>query len=114
MDTDKRKLLSMACHASIFVNWTFVAFAIPIVAFFTVNDPIVKENAKESINFHINAYIYGAIIGILYALVITIPVAFVLSVFWGIAIIVSPILALLKVANNPDLPYRYAFIFRLL
>ncbi|MGC9505604.1 DUF4870 domain-containing protein [Baaleninema sp.] len=114
MNRDTRKLLSILSHVAIFFSWTIVSFGVPIVLFLFSEDSVVKDNAKESLNFHINVYLYGALIGILTALVITIPVAMILGVLLGIAILVLPILAILKVANNPDSPYRYPFVFRIL
>ncbi|WP_235656581.1 DUF4870 domain-containing protein, partial [Fischerella thermalis] len=31
-----------------------VSIGIPIFILFATNDPVVKENAKEAINFHLN------------------------------------------------------------
>ncbi|MDC0833295.1 hypothetical protein AY599_20675 [Leptolyngbya valderiana BDU 20041] len=114
MNNDTRKLFSILSHAAIFFSWTIVSFGIPIVLFLISEDSVVKNNAKESLNFHLNVYIYGAIVAVLTALVITIPVAIVLGALLGIAIIVLPILAILKIASNPDTPYRYPFVFRVL
>ncbi|USR89857.1 DUF4870 domain-containing protein [Phormidium yuhuli AB48] len=114
MDSDQRKILSILCHASVFLSWTLLAVGIPVALFLLVDDQAVKTNAREVLNFYINLLIYGALIGVLWALVITIPVAFVLGILVGIANVVLPILAILKVASNPDQSYRYPFIIHLL
>jgi uncharacterized protein len=63
-DTDKRKLLSALCHGAIFFSTTVVSVGLPIAILFVSDDPVVKENAKESINFHFNVWLYGAILGV--------------------------------------------------
>lgn len=107
---DQRKLLAALCHGSIFFSSTIVSIGIPIAIFLTTKDSIVKENAKESLNFHINVYIYALIFIALIFVFIGIP----LLILLGIASFILPILALLKVVDNPNQPYHYPFIFRLL
>lgn len=114
MDADRRKLLSLLAHASIFINWTFVSFALPIALYLLIDDVVVKNNAKEAINFHLNLYIYAAIVAVLYALVITIPAAVVLSLLYGLAVFIFPIIAMIQVASSSDRSYRYPFIFHIL
>jgi hypothetical protein len=108
-DSDKRKLLSILCHGAIFFSATIVTIGIPIAILLVSDDPVVKDNAKESLNFHINLYIYGAIAGILIWVLIGFPLLFLL----GIISWVMPILAIIKIFADPDQPYRYPFIFRL-
>jgi hypothetical protein len=108
-DSDKRKLLSSLCHVAIFFSATLVTIGIPIAILLVSDDPVVKDNAKESLNFHINLYIYGIIAGILIWVLIGFPLLFLL----GIISWVMPILAIIKIFENPDQPYRYPFIFRL-
>ncbi|MGD1703970.1 DUF4870 domain-containing protein [Dapis sp. BLCC M229] len=110
MDTDKRKILSALCHGAIFFSVTILSIGIPIVILFITDDSVVKDNAKESLNFHINIYIYGIIFGILIWLLIGFP----LLVLLAIVNFVMPIIAILNVMNNPNQPYSYPFIFRLL
>ncbi len=110
MDTDKRKILSALCHGAIFFSTTIVSVGIPIAILFLTDDSVIKDNAKESLNFHINIYIYAIVFGILISLVIGIP----LLVLLAIVNFVMPIIAILNVMSNPNKPYRYPFIFRLL
>lgn len=112
-DSDKRRILSLLAHGAIFASTLFVSIGIPIVILFVSDDPVVKDNANESINFHLNVWFYGAIIGglawITFGLlgIILGPIGFLLH--WGLTAF-----ALLKVFGNPDEPFKYPFIFRLL
>lgn len=105
---EQRKILSAICHGAIFFSSTLVSIGIPIAVLLTNEDPIVKENAKESLNFHINLYIYFFISALLVVVVIGIP----LLVLLGIISFVMPIIAIVKVLNYPNKSYRYQFIFR--
>lgn len=106
----QRKLLSGISHGAIFFSSLLVSITVPIAVLFISEDPIVKENARESLNFHINLYIYGAVFALLIFVFIGIPLLIIL----GIVSFVMPIIAIVKVLNKPDQPYRYPFIFRLL
>lgn len=109
-DSDKRKLLSAVCHGSIFFSLLFVSIGIPIAVLFVSDDPVVKDNAKESLNFHFNVWLYGIIFGILTWVLI----GFLLLGILQVVNIVLPIFAILHCLSQPDEPYRYPFIFRLL
>jgi hypothetical protein len=112
-DSDKRKLLSVLSHGAIFFSTTLVSVGIPIAILFVSEDPVVKENAKEAINFHFNVWLWGLIIGVLVVvslgllLPILPPLGFLLH--WGLTI-----WAIITVLGNPDQSFRYPFIFRLL
>lgn len=112
-DMDKRKLLSALCHGAIFFSTTLVSIGIPIFILFISNDLVVRENAKESINFHLNVWVYGFIIGILTA--ITFGLLFPLAglfylIHWGLTI-----WALFHVlGDDVTTAFRYPFIFRIL
>lgn len=109
-ESNQRKLLSALCHGAIFFSSTIVTVAIPIIILLLNNDPVVKANAIESLNFHINLYLYGIIFVILVFVAIGVP----LLVLLAIASFVLPIIAIVKVLDRPDVPYRYPFIFRVL
>jgi uncharacterized Tic20 family protein len=109
-DTDKRKLLSALCHGSIFFSLLGVSIGIPITVLFVSDDPVVKENAKEALNFHLNVWLYGIIFGILCFVLI----GFLLLGILQIVNTVLPILAILQCLGNPETAYRYPFIFRLI
>ncbi len=108
-DIAQRKLLSALSDGAIFFSSTIISIGIPIAVLLISNDPVVKENAKESLNFHINLYIYGIIFGLLILVGIGIPL---LILLWIVSLIM-PIIAVIKVLSNPNLSYRYSFIFRL-
>lgn len=110
MERDKRLILSVLSHAAIFFSATVVAIGIPIAILFLSEDTVVKANARESLNFHINLYIYGFIFWILTFLLIGFPLLFIL----GMVSFIMPILAIISVVSNPDKPYVYPFIFRLI
>lgn len=113
-DSTTRKILSIVCHASIFINATVLAIAIPIVILMVSTDSVVQANAKEALNFHINLLIgYG--IAMLFAIsIIGIPVAIVLGGFLAIINFLLPIIALVQVATQTDRPYRYPFVWHIL
>ncbi|HEY9801169.1 MAG TPA: DUF4870 domain-containing protein [Leptolyngbyaceae cyanobacterium] len=106
---EQRKLLSALSHGAIFFSSTIVSIGIPIAILLLNEDPVVKDNAKESLNFHINLYIYGVIS----ALLVLVGIGILLLIaLWAVSIIL-PIIAIIKVVNEPNIPYRYPFIFRL-
>lgn len=106
--TDKRKLLSAGAHASIFISALVASIGIPIAILFVSEDPIVKENAKEAINFHINVWFYGLILVPLSFITFGLAGAIWWLVHWGLTA-----WAVFHCLNNPDQPFRYPFIFRL-
>ncbi|GET39244.1 DUF4870 domain-containing protein [Microseira wollei] len=106
---EQRKLLSALCHGAIFFSSTFVSVIIPIVILSVTSDSVVKQNAKEAINFHINLYIYAAICFFLIFVLIGFPLLIIL----GFVSLIMPIIAILQVLSEPDQPYRYPLIFRL-
>lgn len=109
-DMDKRKLLSAVSHGSIFFGALVLSVGVPIAVMLVSDDPVVKDNAKEAINFHFNLWLYGIIFGILAWFLIGLPLLFILF----LVSIVMPILAILSSLSNPESVYRYPFIFRLL
>jgi uncharacterized Tic20 family protein len=109
-DPNKRKLLSALSHGSIFFNALVLAIGIPIAILFISDDPIVKDSAKEAINFHINMWFWWTVFGILAWLLIGflfLPIVFVVQ-------IVMPVLAIIHALTQSDTVYRYPFILRLL
>jgi uncharacterized protein len=108
-DSDKRKLLSSLAHGSIFISATLISILIPIAVLSVSDDPIVKDNAKEAINFHFNVWLYG---------IILVPLSFITFglaggiwwlIHWGLTA-----WAIFHCLGNPDESFRYPFIFRLL
>ncbi len=130
-DSDKRKLLSLLCHGSIFISLAIAPIAIPLSLLIISSDPVVKSNAKESLNFHLNVWfwaIVGGIIffipgliagllsfltlglsGVLFSILFFPLVLLGVAWHWGL-----PALAVLHCLANADEPYRYPFIIRIL
>jgi uncharacterized Tic20 family protein len=111
-DSDKRKLLSALCHGSIFFSTLFLAIGIPIGILFVSDDPIVKENAKEAINFHFNVWFWSIVIAALTFLTfgilgfILIPIGYLIH--WGLSL-----WAIVHASTQVDTPFRYPLIVRL-
>ena len=112
-DRDKRKLLSALSHGSIFFSTLMFTIGIPFATLFISDDPVVKANAKEAINFFFNVWFWGIVIGVLsfvtFGLLgfILIPLGFIWH--WGFTI-----WAISHTLADPDEPFRYPFILRLL
>lgn len=111
-DPDKRKLLSALSHGSIFISALVISIGIPIAVLFVSDDPVVKENAKEAINFHFNIWLYGVIVAVLSFVTIGL-LGLILGPILLIFNWVPPILAILQALNDPNKSYRYPFIFRI-
>jgi uncharacterized protein len=114
----KRKLFSLLCHGSIFLGSLLFTSAIPLVVLLLFDDPVIKETAKETLNYHFNIWLYGAIslgLGTFFtALIITIPLAWIVGGAFTLFTLVPPIFGIFATLNNPNEPYRYPFIWRLL
>ncbi len=110
MDRDQRMILSALAHGAVFFSAFVVALGIPIAILFLSKDSVVKANARESLNFHINLYIYGFVFTVLAFVLIGIPLLALLVIFSFI----MPIIAIISVIKNPDQPYQYPFIYRFL
>lgn len=112
-DPDKRKLLSALSHGSIFLSSLVLSVAIPIGVLIVSDDPVVKENARESINFHLNVWVYEAIV-IALAFITFGLLGLILGPIFFLFHWIPPILAIIQALSNPNQSYRYPFIFRLL
>lgn len=106
-DSDKRKLLSALSHGSIFFSASLIAIGIPIAMLFVSDDPVVKENAKEAINFHFNVWLYGLILIPLSFITLGLAGGIWWLVHWGLTV-----WAISHCLGNSDQPFRYPFIFR--
>lgn len=111
-DSDKRKLLSLVCHGAIFFSTLLFSIGVPIAVLLVSDDLVVKENATEAINFHLNVWVYSTVIVALTVVTfglagfILVPIGYLLH--WGLTI-----MAILQVLQNPNIAYRYPFIFRI-
>lgn len=113
-NSDQHRLLSALCHGSIFFSSLLVSIGIPIAILFINDDPVIKENAKEAINFHINLYLHGIVAGLFAASIIGIPIAIVIAIALLVASFIMPIIAIIYSLDNRSRAYRYPFIWRLL
>jgi uncharacterized Tic20 family protein len=105
-DLEKRKVYSVLCHGSQLLSYTGVSILVPILFLVISEDLVVQANAKESINLFINLLIYGVIFLILAFVLLGIP----LLIFLLVASFILPIIAMVKVASHPDIPYRYPLV----
>jgi uncharacterized protein len=117
-NSGKRKLFSLLCHGSIFLGSLLVTSAIPLVILLLFDDPVIKTTAKETLNYHFNIWLYGAItVGLgafFHALIITIPLAWLIGGIFTLFTLIPPIFGILATLNNPNEPYRYPFIWRVM
>lgn len=123
-DSGKRSLLSLICHGCTLFGLSTVTVIAPIVVLFLSDDPVVKGNAKESINFHFNIWFWAAVLGVIWWLNvaffgwITLGLGFlfcaILSAFGFLWHFGWSIVAITKTLANPNEVFRYPFILRLL
>ena len=109
---DKRTLLSTLAHGSVFISALVLSIGIPIAILFVSEDTIIKENAKEAINFHLNVWLVGGIIAILsfftFGLLGLVFGPIWLVIHWGLSL-----WAIIQCLQTPDRAFRYPFIFRI-
>lgn len=110
---DKRKLLSALAHGSIFISALVLSIGIPIAILSVSEDPVIKDNAKEAINFHINIWAIGAIIAVMSFFSFGLA-GFVLGPIWLVVHWGLSIWAVIQCLQTPDLSFRYPFIFRVI
>ncbi len=110
---DKRKLLSALAHGSVFISALVVSIGIPIAILSVSEDDVIKDNAKEAINFHLNVWLIGGIIAVMsffsFGLAGFILAPIWLIVHWGLSA-----WAVLQCLQTPDQVFRYPFIFRVI
>ena len=109
-ERDKRKVLSAICHGSTFFSQLLLSAGIPAVLMVVSDDAVVKENAKEALNFHITLWLYSVVIGILMWLLIGWLLIVPLAIFQTLL----PIWAIWSSFSRPDTAFRYPLIFRIL
>lgn len=105
-----RKILSAVSHGSIFFNALVLSAGVPIAILLLSEDTVIKANAKEAINFHINMWFWWTVAGILAWVLIGLPMLAVL----GVVNVVMPIIAIVKSLTKPNTVFRYPLILRLL
>ncbi|ERT04303.1 tic20-like family protein [Lyngbya aestuarii BL J] len=131
-EENKRILLSILCHGSIFFSCSIVSVAIPLAILYIFKDRVVRANAKEALNFHLTVFIWVIIAGIfilslimLYIGLTLVPligllgrimlyIGLILLLLFNLRIFIMPIIGIVAVMNEPSVPYRYPGIFRLI
>jgi uncharacterized Tic20 family protein len=111
MNTDTRKLLSGLSHAALILNIVVIPVIIPIVILLATDDPIVRSNAKEAINFTINIIIGGVISSIL---ILAEGIGVFLLFILAIISFIMPLIATIYAVKNIHKPYRYPLIWHFL
>ena len=92
----------------------------PITILFLSDDLVVKANAKESINFHLNIWFWAAVIGGIYGFLSFISFGLLGLLLWpllGFGLLWHfgwSVVAIVKTLANPNEPFRYPFILRVL
>jgi len=110
--SDKRKLLSAVAHGSVFISALVISIGIPIAILLVSEDTVIKENAKEAINFHINVWLVGGIITVISFLTLGLA-GFILGPIWLLAHWGLSIWATTQCLKTPDQAFRYPFMLRL-
>ena len=108
---DKRKLLSALAHGSVFISTLVLSIGIPIAILSVSEDSVIKDNAKEAINFHLNVWLVGGIIAVMSFFSFGLA-GFILGPIWLLVHCGLSIWAVVKCLQVPDLAFRYPFIFR--
>ena len=110
---DKRKLLSALAHGSIFISALVLSIGIPIAILAVSEDLVIKDNAKEAINFHLNIWAVGFIIAVLSFLSFGLA-GFILGPIWLVIHWGLSIWAVAQCLQTPDRSFRYPFILRVI
>jgi uncharacterized Tic20 family protein len=109
-----RKLLRSACHGAALASWSLVILGVPIAALLISDDELVRDSAKEAINFSVSMYLWTAIcVGLLFTL-IGIPAAIAGFIIFGFVQIVFPVIGIVSVCADPNRRFRYPFTIRFL
>lgn len=110
---DKRKLLSALAHGSVFISALVLSVGIPIAILSVTEDNVIKDNAREAINFHLNIWLVGGVIAVLsffsFGLAGFLLGPIWLLIHWGLSI-----WAIVQCLQTPDQVFRYPFIFRVI
>ena len=98
MLTTEQKLLSGAAHLGTFVG---LPILIPLIVMLLSGDEFVKTQAKEALAFQLSMAVIAAVGWILFIILIGIPILILVAVL----LIVLPITAVIKIADNVDYSY---------
>ena len=117
--SSKNRLLSVVCHGCTLFGISMISIAVPIVALLMTDDDVVRKNAKESINFHLNIWFWAAVIGGIYGVLSFLTFGLLGLILWpllGLGFFWHAFWSVMAVIHSlgSDEPYRYPFILRLL
>lgn len=111
-ENSKRKILRVSCHAAALCNWTLVILGVPLAAVLLSDDPLVRDSAKEALNFTLTMFLATAISVALICTIIGIPAGLIGLAFFGIVNTIFPLVAMVSVCVAPESPYRYPCTIR--
>ena len=111
-ENPQEKTMAMLCHLLALAGLVvpFGNILGPLIVWLMKKDTseLVNDQGKESLNFQISFTIYGFVAAILSLIVIGIPIAIALVVFWAVMVIMASIKA------NEGERYRYPLNLRLI
>jgi len=111
-ENQQEKTMAMLCHLLALAGLVvpFGNILGPLIVWLMKKDTseLVNDQGKESLNFQISFTIYGFVAAILSLIVIGIPIAIALVVFWAVMVIMASIKA------NEGERYRYPLNLRLI
>lgn len=110
-DLVSRNWISACAHGSIFISVFVLSIGIPLFILLDTEDEIVKGNTKEAINFHLNLWIYGAVIAIVSFLTFGL-IGLILLPLWFLYHWSLSIVAVIRCLKNPDRVFYYPLIVR--
>jgi uncharacterized protein len=116
--SENSKIIVILTH----IAGIFVGPLLPLAIYLLVSDPLVKEEAKEALNFQLNIWIAAAVLGLvmavslaLFFLVIPLLVAFVAGIGLLVLVVAQVVLPILAViSTNEGKVYRYPYIYRII
>ena len=114
MNTRWRKLLRVICHAAALTSSSVVVIGAPILVLILSEDPLVKDSAKEAINYSITILIIACALLLSCVTIIGIPFALLGYLVLAIVSTILPLVAIVTVCLDPDKPFRYPGILRLI
>ena len=109
-DLDNQKLLSLLCHGACLFSATIISVGIPLVILFTTKNSVIKANAREALNFQITLFIAAFIA----TLLVFVVIGWFIFPIIGLVSIILPIIAIVKVLEQPERPYRYPLTLRII
>jgi uncharacterized Tic20 family protein len=112
--TTKRKLLRVICHAAALTSCSIVVIGAPVAVLVISEDPLVKDSAREAINYSLSVLLAVCALAALFVTIVGIPLAILGFLAVMIASTILPIIAIVTVCTDPDKPFRYPCILRII